>query len=549
MNSFLGFLLLLVLWMGGVYWLIRNGSKKKRRRRRWKKRYPSPLPQKLPESKPEPEPAETSSDPCVWIDTPDRGYPDMETIDFDCQSFVDHVKSGPFLFKPVVQLGRQDADDGASFDLVWASLAPGDDWHVDIECGDPCRKHRLSDIEVTPVDLKGLTRHFFMRVRVSGVNPGQRLEYKLFRGGEQVFASTTQAPFGPETKAHRFAVVGDMGVGRPGQKKIASRIWNTNPDLMVFVGDITYRYGRAGEYMLRFFPVYNADQADEHGAPLLRSTLSFTSAGNHCMAKAHPDDVPSFDTYADIYAYFLYWSMPLNGPDKVAHDASTADLVGDRGRVNAFLGIAGERFPKMANFSFDYGNVHWLVLDANAYMDWTEEKLRKWIEADLASVDASMWKFVNFHQPPFTSNLKHKREKRMRLLCDLFEMYGVHVVFNGHSHTYERTYPLRFTVKPFENGKLIDEHGQVYGQIDRDLEFDGRDNTTANGVIYVVTGAGGAPHDSGYLNDRPHLWESFTYRLVGDRFSFTVCDIDGDKLTLRQIDEDGSEIDRMILTK
>ena len=86
---------------------------------------------------------------------------------------------------------------------------------------------------------------------------------------------------------------------------------------MVFAGDITYRYGRAGEYMLRFFPIYNADVANtSRGAPILRSIPSFTSAGNHCMGKAHPDDVPSFDTYSDLYAYYLYWSMPLNGTGK-----------------------------------------------------------------------------------------------------------------------------------------------------------------------------------------------------------------------------------------
>lgn len=551
MNGFLGFLLILALWVASMYWLIWEGSKKKRRRRRWRKKYRK-MHRPAPTIEVKPEPVETFSDPCVSIDTPVRGYPDLETVDFECQPFVERVRSGPFLFKPMVQLGKQEntSDTEASFDLVWASMDSSEDWHVDIECGDPCLKKRLSDIEVTPIRLQGLTEHYFMRCSVSGINPGQRLEYKLFKGGEEVFAATCTAPFGPETKAHRFAVVGDMGVGQPGQKVIASRIWNANPDLMVFVGDITYRYGRAGEYMLRFFPIYNADHVDEHvGAPILRTTPSFTSAGNHCMGKAHPDDVPSFDTYADLYAYFLYWSMPLNGPEKQAFDSSTADLDGSKSRIDAFLEVAGERYPTMGNYSLDYGNVHWLVLDANAYMDWTEERLRKWVEDDLASVDASMWKFVNFHQPPFTSNLKHKREKRMRLLCDIFEKYGVNIVFNGHSHTYERTFPMRFTVKPFEDGRLIDDHGQVYGQVDRDTKFDGRENTTADGVIYIVTGAGGAPHDSGYLNDRPHLWESFTYRLVGDRFSFTVVDVDGDSLTLRQIDENGVEIDKIVLTK
>lgn len=556
MKSFLMIFLLLACWLGGIY-LLNKQSKKSRRRRRHRKWLKSRSIQAGP--KPEVRPENTGieedgsgavEDPCEWVGTPDLGYPDRETVDFDCQSFVEVVSSGPFLFQPMIQLGRQTPAEGAGFEIVWGTLTDNADWHIDIECGDPCTRARVSEIETQPVALKGLTRHTLMRARVDRVNPGQRLEYKIYHGGELVFSATTTAPFDSETKAHRFTVVGDMGTGRSGNRAIAHQIWKHRPDLMVFVGDITYRFGRAGEYMLRFFPIYNADHAEpESGAPILRSIPSFTSAGNHCMGKSSPDQVPSFDDYADLYAYYLYWSMPLNGPHKQAGASSTADLIGKPERIRAFTDIAGEKFPVMANYSFDYGNAHWLVLDANAYMDWTEESLREWVEEDLRSVDPSMWKFVNFHQPPFTSNLKHKREKRMRLLCDLFEKYGVNVVFNGHAHTYERTYPLRFTLEPHEDGTKIDGTGHVGGVIDRDHEFDGRTVTTPRGVIYIVTGAGGAPHDSEYLHRRPHLWEPFTYRLIGDRFSFTVCDIDGDQLTLRQVDADGLEIDRIVVTR
>lgn len=549
MKSILIVLGLLAAWLGALYLLIKQG-KKPRKRRRWK-RFGSKSKRLSPiEQPPVIEPVSDSDDPCDWVGTPDLGYPDKETIDFNCQSFVDVVSSGPFLFKPVIQLGTQKPLSGAGFDIVFAALSCDGSWRVDVECGESCASARVSAITKQVVSLKGLTKHCLMKVSVSGLNPGQRLEYRVFKDDVLEFSATTHAPFGPETKAHRFAVVGDMGTGRPGNRAIAKQIWHSRPDLMVFVGDITYRFGRAGEYMLRFFPIYNADRAEASlGAPLLRSIPSFTSAGNHCMGKASPDAVPSFDLYADLYAYFLYWSMPLNGPHKAVGDSSTPDLVGETSRLDAFLEIAGDRYPQMSNYSFDYGNVHWMVLDANAYMDWTEESLRLWVEEDLKSVDSTKWKFVNFHQPPFTSNLKHKREKRMRLLCDIFEKYGVHVVFNGHAHTYERTFPLRFTLRLNEDGSQIDQSGHVGGDIVCDTVFDGQTNTSADGIIYVVTGAGGAPHDSEYLHKRPHLWEPFTHTLIGDRFSFTVCDIDGDQMTMRQVDVDGVEIDKVIITK
>ncbi len=563
MHNFLFLLAIFSAWLLGLFLLSRNSKKARRRRRfeRWRRRMKteesSPVETQPPVSSNQNSSGsdteaevEESDDPCDWVGTPDQGYPDKETIDFNCQSFVDVIRSGPFLFKPAIQIGRQKPSFGSGFEIVWAALDGDGDWRVEIECGEPCATARVSALEKQPVLLQGLTPHCLMRVSVAGLNAGQRLEYRVFKDESQVFAATTTAPLGVETRAHRFAVVGDMGTGRSGNKGIAHQIWNSRPDLMVFVGDITYRFGRAGEYMLRFFPIYNADRADAaEGAPILRSIPSFTSAGNHCMGKASPDDIPSFDRFADLYAYFLYWSMPLNGPARHAGQTSTPHLLGEDERTRAFAEIAGDRFPVMANYSFDYGNVHWLVLDANAYMNWTEAELRNWVEEDLKSVGPGMWKFVNFHQPPFTSNLKHKREKRMRLLCDLFEKYGVSVVFNGHAHTYERTYPLRFALELNEDGSKIDEHGHVGGRVDKDLTFDGVSNTNPDGVIYIVTGAGGAPHDSEYLHKRPHLWEPFTYKLIGDRFSFTVCDIDGDRLTLRQVDIDGVEIDKVVVTR
>lgn len=41
----------------------------------------------------------------------------------------------------------------------------------------------------------------------------------------------------------------------------------------------------------------------------------------------------------------------------------------------------------------------------------------------------------------------------------------------------------------------------------------------------------------------------YTEKVVGDRHSFTLCDVDGGKLSVRQIDEDGVEVDAFVVTK
>ena len=125
----------------------------------------------------------------------------------------------------------------------------------------------------------------------------------------------------------------------------------------------------------------------------------------------------------------------------------------------------------MANFSFDWGDVHWTVLDANQYVDWTNPELRDWVARDLASASARPWRLVAFHQPGFNSSVAHFYEQQMRLLADVFEAGGVAVAFGGHVHEYQRTKPLTFKVRPGADGRLQAPNGQVEGEwaLDRDL--------------------------------------------------------------------------------
>jgi hypothetical protein len=75
-------------------------------------------------------------------------------------------------------------------------------------------------------------------------------------------------------------------------------------------------------------------------------------------------------------------------------------------------------------------------------------------------------------------------------------------------------------------------------------------------VLYIVTGAGGKHlYDPGFT-DNPSRWThaddghvDYVVKMVTDRHSLSVFDIDGAQLSMRQIDESGSEIDRFVVTK
>ena len=224
---------------------------------------------------------------------------------------------------------------------------------------------------------------------------------------------------------------------------VAFRAFQEKPDFLLITGDMVYARGRVSEYREKYWPVYNADEASPStGAPLIRSTLTLAAPGNHDIASR------DLEKYPDTLAYFFYWDQPLNGPSDTAGGPAVTALTGPEANQTAFRDVAGAAFPRMANFSFDYGNSHWTILDANAYVDWTDPDLRSWVEADLASAKGATWRFIAFHQPGFNSAGKHFAEQQMRKAAGLFEAGKVDVVFSGHVHNYQRSYPMTFTADP-----------------------------------------------------------------------------------------------------
>ena len=84
-------------------------------------------------------------------------------------------------------------------------------------------------------------------------------------------------------------------------------------------------------------------------------------------------------------AYFLYWEQPRNGPFGAEGGPLVPPLIGPAANKEAFIAASGRNYPRMANFSFDYGDSHWTVLDSNPYVDWNNPELRAWVERDLSA--------------------------------------------------------------------------------------------------------------------------------------------------------------------
>lgn len=429
-----------------------------------------------------------------------------------------------FLVKPYLQLG--DAPRIAAterLDLLWHAENQDGAWTVEV------RGPKGWEAQAAPafrtLDAPPLSAHRIYRVVLRNLAPGMRVPYRVRLGGKVVFEAQAQTR---KPGSHRMIVFGDAADGSAAQTAIAKAVMAERPDAVFITGDLVYGRGRAAEYRDHFFPVYNSEDV-----PLMRHVPFLGVPGNH--------DVP-FAKWPDASAYFAYWSLPLNGPVSKAGEADAAPVAA--GVHDAVVAASGSAFPRMASYSFDYGKVHWTVLDSNVYTDWESPVMKAWLETDLRAARGAAWRIVALHHPLFQSSRSHFDDQWMRVLSPLLEKHGVDLVLAGHVHNYQRTAPLRF--KPTKAGR---RGRAVAGEFTVDQAFDGRTVTQAKGIIHIVTGAGGAELYDPWQTDAKASWQPWTRVFISDKHSFTVLDVEPKQLRLRQLDIHGRELDAITLTK
>ncbi len=426
---------------------------------------------------------------------------------------VAQAQRGPLLIAPYLQVGPRPSPQTME---IWWGARPG---VYQLKYRSGTEEWRLAPAPIAQGQL--------FHTSLTGLK--ETFEYQLVLDGKSIFSAKARTLKPPGADC-RFTIVGDTACGTDWEKQTAYQMSVQKTDCTVILGDIVYNAGRQSEYLRYFFPVYNSSQAGAStGAPLLRSVPFLAAPGNHDV------NPPSErEPYTDGYAYFLFWSQPLNGPDT---DRPVYQPASNRA---AFAKLAGPRYPRMGSFSVDVGDVHWTLIDSNPENDWSRPALRQWLKDDLKAAQKAKWRFVGFHHSPFSSGEHHFREQHMRLLAPVFEQGKVDIVFAGHMHNYQRTRPLTFA-----NPRPLSD-GTVSGQFALDKGFDGVKSTRPRGVIYLVDGGGGA-----YLHDsegQPVL-QPYTVKMESHEHSFTVCDVTPTRVTMRQLTSLGREIDRFVVER
>ncbi|MBQ8782191.1 MAG: metallophosphoesterase family protein [Clostridia bacterium] len=109
------------------------------------------------------------------------------------------------------------------------------------------------------------------------------------------------------------------------------------------------------------------------------------------------------------------------------------------------------------NYSFDYGNVHFAVLNTNDLIAISNAQLN-WLRNDMNSTDAD-WKIVLMHKSPYTLGKDGKWPDALYLseaLTNVLDECNVDVVMSGHDHQYLRTKSL------YDNAVAEDGNGTTY---------------------------------------------------------------------------------------
>jgi predicted MPP superfamily phosphohydrolase len=466
------------------------------------------------------------------------------TIIFLLAAFISYAQQ--ILVPPYLQPGNNPTLNREQKMLIWQTDSIPEQYKVEFTQLLTGKKNTKVKVTSVTLQLNNKTTYLY-RAALTGLKFDSEYSYQVSTPQQTI----TEGSFNTRTKKPqtKFAVFGDCGAGTPQQAEIAYQVYQQKPQFVLVTGDNVYRNGLENEYRKNFFPYYISKEASpQTGAPLMNSIPFYMLLGNHDVFGADLDKTP------DGLAYFYYNDLPLNGP----LTELTVNAKGNPDRVKAFKSNNGARFPKMSNFSFDHGNVHIVCIDANPYTNPLDPTLVQWLAEDLRNSRAE-WKIISYHHPGFNSSKAHYDYQQMRLLSPVLEQLGVDLVLTGHVHNYQRTVPLTFDPKKDSTGNqyLISPEGRVDGKFTLDEKFDGVTNTKPKGIIYVVTGAGGAPLYDSSLSGNPELWKHdpqqnwvpFTKKIVSDRHSFTIIETDGKKLILKQYDGKGVVFDEITMTK
>ena len=281
----------------------------------------------------------------------------------------------------------------------------------------------------------------YHRVKLAGLKPYTRYAFSVTCAGETKSGGFRTAA--PPDQPFKFVAYGDNRTQPAVHASVLARMSLFNPDFIVQTGD-QVADGTVEEQWDEFWQI---------AGKALSQTAYYPSLGNHEREGA---------------PYFRYFAVP-------------------------------------AEYSFDYGNTHFVALDSNR--PETEYAAQQaWLKKDLLAHQGATWRVVFFHHTVHTCVDKPDRRtqslERAKRLEPILAEGHVQLVINGHDHDYQRH--------------------------------------VASGITYLVTGGGGAPlYD--VTPDTPFVKKA--------KKAHHHCElaVNGDTISVRAVEPDGAVIEAFTL--
>lgn len=136
-------------------------------------------------------------------------------------------------------------------------------------------------------------------------------------------------------------------------------------------------------------------------------------------------------------------------------------------------------------YSFNYQNVHFLVMSTELPLIGIGSAQYNFVNKDLAKAASDPdinWIIVYYHQTSYSTTSIVPPDRKFRdIYHPLFDKYRVDLVLQGHEHTYQRSYPIRYNVNNSSNPIIVTENASANNNY-----------TNPQGRIFIVVGTAGA---------------------------------------------------------
>jgi hypothetical protein len=372
----------------------------------------------------------------------------------------------------------------------------------------------LGNLNQSGQELTLKTEH---EIEITGLNADTKYYYVIANSAGVILPESSDQhfkthPISGTAQPYTFWILGDAGTANNNQRAVRDAYYNyigsNDTDGILFLGDNAYNDGTDSEYQSAIFENMYEDK--------LKNTIAWSTLGNH--------DGHSADSNTQTGPYYDIFTFPTAGES------------------------GGLASGTEAYYSYDYGNIHFIILDSYETNRSVGGAMYNWAQSDIQNTTQE-WIVAVWHHPPYTKG-SHNSDTESNLIdmrqnfLPMLETNGVDLVLSGHSHSYERSYFLNGhygNSGTFNSSTMtVGATGNGDGKIDGTGAYS-KSPSSNDGAVYITAGSSGKI--SGGSLDHNAMYYSVS------QLGSCILEVDGSTLNVKFIRETGAIEDYFTIEK